>query len=159
MIIQEISFEQICQIWQEQLWPNRVSPIETHSAMTWPFVKNSQEYDMRVFDYQPTFWGVYDGTSLIGVNSGHKTENTFYRSRGIWVHPEFRKKGTAQLLFSSTEEKAIEEGCDMIWSIPRKSALPSYTRFGFKTVGNFFDEGMEFGPNIYVKKELTDENS
>ena len=46
----------------------------------------------------------------------------------------------------------------MIWSIPRKSALSAYTKFGFETIGNFFDEGMEFGPNIYVTKELNVSN-
>ena len=42
----------------------------------------------------------------------------------------------------------------MIWSIPRKSALPAYAKFGFETVGDYFDEGMEFGPNIYVIKRI-----
>jgi len=44
----------------------------------------------------------------------------------------------------------------MIWSIPRQSALLAYTKFGFNTVGDYFDEGMEFGPNIYVTKDLHD---
>lgn len=159
MIIQEISFDQICQIWQEQLWPNRISPIETHSAMTWPFEENNQEYDMSIFEYTPTFFGVFNDQKLIGVNSGHKTQDTVYRSRGIWVEPKYRKANVSQLLFKATESKAIDEGCDMIWSIPRKSALPAYVKFGFESVGDFFDEGMEFGPNIYVKKELTNETT
>ena len=36
--------------------------------------------------------------------------------------------------------------------------VKSYTKFGFETVGNYFDEGMEFGPNIYVKKEINVNN-
>ena len=62
------------------------------------------------------------------------------------------------MLFLMTESQAVREGCEIIWSIPRKSALKSYTKFGFETVGNYFDEGMEFGPNIYVKKEINVNN-
>ncbi len=93
---------------------------------------------------------------LVGVNSGHRTTDAQYRSRGIWVDPSYRKHGVAQILFTMTEHQAILEECNMIWSIPRKSALPAYTKFGFKTVGDYFDEGMEFGPNIYVSKDLNE---
>ena len=154
MIAKQITFEQICQIWQSELWPNRVSPIETHSAMTWPFDGNQLEFDMDIFNYDASFFGVYSKQVLIGVNSGHRTRDDLYRSRGIWVDPKFRKTGVAQILFEFTESKAREEGCRLIWSIPRKSALPAYTKFGFETVGDYFDEGMEFGPNIYVRKDL-----
>ncbi len=149
-----ISFEQITEVWHKELWPSRVSPIETHSAMTWPFDGNPIEFDMDIFNYEPTFFGVYDNQKLVGVNSGHRTKDNIYRSRGIWVNPEYRKKGISKILFLMTESQAIREECNLIWSIPRKSALSAYTRFGFETVGDFFDEGMEFGPNIYVRKEI-----
>ena len=149
-----ISFETICHIWQKHLWQNRVSPIETHSAMTWPFAGNPIEYDMDIFNYEPNFFAIFQRQEIVGVNSGHRTKDNIYRSRGIWVHPDHRKKGVSKMLFDATEKQARNEGCNMIWSIPRKSALPAYTKFGFETVGDFFDEGMEFGPNIYVTKEL-----
>jgi GNAT superfamily N-acetyltransferase len=76
-----------------------------------------------------------------------------YRSRGIWVHPEHRREGVAQTLFNLLELQAKNEGCEMIWSIPRKTALISYTKFGFETVGDFIvTETSE--SNIYVKKRL-----
>ena len=149
-----ISFETICHVWQKHLWQNRVSPIETHSAMTWPFDGNPIEYDMDIFNYEPNFFAIFQRQEIVGVNSGHRTKHNIYRSRGIWVHPDHRKKGVSKMLFDATEKQARNEGCNMIWSIPRKSALPAYTKFGFETVGDFFDEGMEFGPNIYVTKEL-----
>lgn len=151
---QLIPFDKILPIWKEKLWPNRLSPIETHSAMTWPYDGNPLTHDMDIFNYNPTFFGVYNDDKLIGVNSGHRTRKNSYRSRGIWVDPEYRSQGIAQKLFEMTEHQARQEGCDMIWSIPRKSALSAYTNFGFETVGKFFDEGMEFGPNIYVIKIL-----
>ena len=153
-LITKISFKEISQIWQTKLWPDRVSPIETHSAMTWPFDGNPIEYDMDIFNYTPSFYGVHIKGELVGVNSGHRTKEDVYRSRGIWVNPTYRRDGLAQLLYCITETQASREGCNMIWSIPRKSAIGAYTSAGFETVGNYFDEGMEFGPNIYVKKEI-----
>jgi GNAT superfamily N-acetyltransferase len=152
----KISFEQICNVWKVELWPDRVSAIEPQSAMTWPFEGTPEQYDMNIFEYNPVFWGVYIDNKLVGVNSGHRTTDTQYRSRGIWVNPQYRKHGVSQMLFNMTEHQAKIEGCNMIWSIPRKSALPAYTKFGFETVGDYFDEGMEFGPNIYVSKDLNE---
>ena len=148
-----LTFEEICKVWQEKLWPNRQSPIETHSAMTWPLT-NSIPIDMDIFKYEPFFYGILENDELVAVNSGHKTERNVYRSRGLWVDPKFRKKGYGKLLLKILCEEAYNRRCDLIWSIPRKSALPVYTKAGFKTVGDFFDEGMEFGPNIYVYKDL-----
>lgn len=148
-----INFETIEEVWREKLWPGRTSAIETHSAMTWPYDNNSNEYDMSIFNYPATFFAAYDNEKLIGVNSGHRTADNLYRSRGLWVDPNYRKQGIAQLLFGSTETQARLEGCDAVWSIPRKTALPAYQRFGFETVGDFF--GTETSEaNIYVIKLL-----
>jgi GNAT superfamily N-acetyltransferase len=150
MKIIRLSFEQIISVWQNHLWPDRESPIESHSAMTWPFEGNPQQYDMNVFNYPATFWGVYIDNKLVGVNSGHKTTDTQYRSRGIWVDPEYRKQGVAQNLFNMTKHQAVLEKADMIWSLPRKTALPAYERFGFSTVGGFIKTETS-DANIYVK--------
>lgn len=150
MKIIRLSFEQIISVWQNHLWPDRESPIESHSAMTWPFEGNPEQYDMNVFNYPATFWGVYIDNKLVGVNSGHKTTDTQYRSRGIWVDPEYRKQGVAQNLFNMTKHQAVLEKTDMIWSLPRKTALPAYERFGFSTVGGFIKTETS-DANIYVK--------
>jgi GNAT superfamily N-acetyltransferase len=148
-----IGFDTIETVWQERLWPNRTSAIETHSAMTWPYDGNTLEYDMDIFKYPASFFAVWHDTKLIGVNSGHRTTSTLYRSRGLWVDPEYRKQGIAQLLFSATETAAQLEGCSSVWSIPRKTALSAYQRYGFETVGGFF--GTETSEaNIYVIKIL-----
>jgi GNAT superfamily N-acetyltransferase len=147
------NFDTVEQVWRERLWPDRVSAIETHSAMTWPYDGNNLEYDMDIFKYPASFFAVWDEEKLIGVNSGHKTTNTLYRSRGLWVDPDYRKQGIAQILFDATETAARLEGCTAVWSIPRRTALSAYQRFGFNTVGNFF--GTETSEaNIYVIKNL-----
>jgi len=149
MQCKKISFEQISEVWRTRLWPDRQSPIETHSAMTWPFSWPEQEIDMDIFNYPATFWGAFDGERLVGVNSGHRTSETEYRSRGIWVDPDYRGRGIANTLFSMLQNQAVIEGCEMIWSIPRKTALKAYTKFGFQTVGDFI-ETETADANIYA---------
>jgi GNAT superfamily N-acetyltransferase len=150
MRIERLNFNAIKNIWGKDLWPNRSSAIETHSAMTWPFEGDPEPIDMNIFNYPATFWGAYLDNKLVGVNSGHKTTDELYRSRGIWVDPEYRKRGVSQMLFLLTAHQAKIEGCEILWSIPRKIALPAYTKFGFETVGDYIvTETSE--ANIYVK--------
>jgi len=153
MKIERLTFEQVYDIWNNKLWPDRKSPIESHSAMTWPFEGNPDAIDMNIFNYDPTFWGVFKDNKLVGVNSGHKTTSNHYRSRGIWVDPAYRQLGLAQKLFTMTEHQALLEKCEMIWSIPRKSALSAYTNYGFNTVGDFISTETS-ASNIYVKKNI-----
>jgi GNAT superfamily N-acetyltransferase len=152
--VQQITFQEILPIWQNKLWPNRVSKIETHSAMTWPYTHPVQPYSMDVFNYPATFFGIVDQDTLVAVNSGHLTTQQEYRSRGLWVDPDYRGMGLAQIILLATINEAKKEGASMIWSIPRLTALPAYERVGFKTVGDRVDEGVEFGPNIYCSYSL-----
>jgi GNAT superfamily N-acetyltransferase len=152
--VQQITFQEILPIWQNKLWPNRVSKIETHSAMTWPYTHPNQPYSTDVFNYPATFFGIFDQDKLVAVNSGHLTTQQEYRSRGLWVDPEYRGMGVAQMILISTIEQAKQEGAEMIWSIPRLTALSAYERVGFKTVGDIIDEGVEFGPNVYCYRSL-----
>lgn len=148
-VVQQITFEQILPIWKNKLWPNRVSPIETHSAMTWSSFHPNQPYDINVFTYPVYFFGSYNNDRLIGVNSGHLTSPTEFRSRGLWVDPEFRGMGLAKQLLEKTIQQAIQSNASLIWSLPRMSSLRAYTGAGFTTVGEVINEGVEFGPNIY----------
>ena len=150
MRLERLDFNTIKTIWENNLWPNRSSAIETHSVMTWPYEGNPEQYDMEIFNYPATFWGAYLDNKLVGVNSGHRTTEEQYRSRGIWVDPEYRKRGVAQMLFLMTAHQAKVEGSEMLWSIPRKNALPAYIKYGFQSVGDYIvTETSE--ANIYVK--------
>ena len=150
VIAKQITFEQICHNRHELWLQQSKSIIETHDLLD----GKTQPNLIWIYLITMSFPWCVQQTSFNCVNSGHRTRDDLYRSRGIWVDPKFRKTGVAQTLFELTESKAREEGCRLIWSIPRKSALPAYTKFGFETVGDYFDEGMEFGPNIYVRKDL-----
>ena len=153
MIIIRLSFKDTLNLWQQHLWPNRESSIESHSAMTWPYEGDPDEYNMNIFNFPASFFGVSIDNKIIGVNSGHRTTHEHYRSRGLWVNPEHRRKGISQILFSAIRDQALSEGCRMIWSIPRKTALPAYTKFGFQTVGDYIVTETS-DANIYVKYEL-----
>ena len=117
--------------------------------MTWPLSRPNQPYSMTIFKYPAYFFGIYDQENLIAVNSGHLTSEHEFRSRGLWVDPQYRRQKLAQQILLATVQQAKEVGAHMIWSIPRVSALPAYERVGFKTVGNVVVDGVEFGPNIY----------
>lgn len=148
-----ITFDTILPLWQSKLWPNRASAIEPLSAMTWPFEGCPDPIDMSIFSYEPTFWGVFDGDKIVGVNSGHRTTDWQYRSRGIWVNPDYRGQGIADLLFTALQQQAAHEDCEMLWSIPRKTALKAYTKFGFSTVGDYIQTETA-DANIYVIMRL-----
>ncbi len=153
LLFKKIQFSEILPVWKNNLWPQRESLIETHSAMTWPFQGDPEPIDMKIFEFNPVFWGAYLDNKLVGVNSGHKTSHTQYRSRGIWVDINHRRQGIAQTLFTLTQHQAQIEKCDMMWSMPRISALGVYLTHGFICQGNTF--GTETSPeNIYVKKDL-----
>jgi GNAT superfamily N-acetyltransferase len=152
--VQQITFQEILPIWQNKLWLNRVSKIETHSAMTWTYTHINQPYSMDVFNYPATFLGIFDQDKLVAVNSGHLTTQQEYRSRGLWVDPDYRGMSLAQIILLATINQAKLENAEMIWSIPRLTALSAYDRVGFKTVGDIINEGVEFGPNIYCYYSL-----
>lgn len=151
--IVELSFDEIRQVWAEQLWPGRISPIETHSAMTWPPTA-SQPYDTVAFDYPVSFYGIRHDDALIAVNSCHLTTPDQMRSRGLWVHHDHRCKGWGTVLLLETVRQAYEAGASMVWSVPRVAAIPTYQKAGFTVVSQPFDDGVEFGPNVYCTYPL-----
>lgn len=150
--ITEITFEDILPVWQEHLWPHRNSDYETHSAMTWPYTSETA-YDMTVFDNPAIYWGFYDNEQLCGVNSGHATSDTEYRSRGLWVDPIWRGEGVGTALLTKTVEHAESEGYVMCWSLPRVDALGVYQRAGFSEVGEVIETETS-DRNIYVRQYL-----
>lgn len=146
-----VEFDRIKEIWETKLWPGRLTPIKPMSSMVY-----KGKFDMDIYKkYSPTFFAVFNrADEIIGVNSGHRTTDKLYRSRGIWVHPDYRGQKIAGVLFCETFGQAMREQCEAVWSVPRKDALHTYEKVGFKQTSDFFDEGMEFGPNCYVYAEL-----
>lgn len=142
-----IQFENILPIWENELWPNRKSKIEPVSHMMY-------NGGYASINYTPTFWGICENAKLIAVNSGHRTSKFEYRSRGLWVHPDYRRKGLTKYLFQELYIQAKKEKVVKIWSCPRASALKAYEASGFIKTSDWFDDGMEFGPNCYIEKYI-----
>jgi GNAT superfamily N-acetyltransferase len=131
-MIKHISFDQIMVIWKTNLWPNRVSEITSNSAMTY-----LGGYDYENMKDEPTFFGYYVDDVLAGVNSGHKTINNTYRSRGLYVFPKYRGKGIGTILLKATIEQAKKENAVLCWSYPRESSWKSYLYAGFELASDW----------------------
>ena len=108
----------------------------------------SYTHDNRIpKKYTPTFFGVFDQGKLVGVNSGHKTKDDEYRSRGLWVDPICRGKKIAKILLQACINKSIDEGCSIVWTLPRQTSMPAYKSVGFEKESDWFNEGVLYGPN------------
>jgi N-acetylglutamate synthase-like GNAT family acetyltransferase len=110
---------------------------------------NTHEYDMTIYKkYNPHFWAVLYNGEIVGVNSAHQTAADTVRSRGLWVDPEHRGVGLAKQLVQESVCLGRNIHANRVWTVPRKGSEWSYISCGFELTGEWFDEGMEFGPNI-----------
>jgi len=154
MKVIESTFEEVYPIWNEKLWPERISKIESMSSLYWRQPRDIIK-DNSIFEkYIPTFFAIKEDNQIVGVNSGFRTDERIYRSRGVWVKEEYRSKGYGQTLLMQAIIQGKSEGCHWIWSMPRKSALETYKKVGFKKRGKWIDDGVEFGPNCLVTRQL-----
>lgn len=146
-MIKQITFDEIYPVWDNDLWPERVSAIEPLNCMMF-----MGGWDSSVIEkYKPVFFAYIENGNIFGVNSGFQTSEHAFRSRGIWVYPEHRGKGIAKKLLDAVINYAKEETTtNIVWSIPRKTAFIAYNVSGFSQIGPWFDTEMEFGPNCYA---------
>lgn len=121
-----INWAEIKKIWEEKLWINRRSMIESTSAMI--YLGGIDVNSMRA---KPTFFGYKLNNEIVGVNSGHLCNDNTYRSRGLWVNQSHRKNGIGLALLNATTEKAREEHAKLIWSYPRFESWSTYSAAGF----------------------------
>ncbi len=147
MFIQKISFEEILPIWQNHLWPDRVSDITPTSAMSF-----MGGYDLQNMTDDPTFFACVIDGEIAGVNSGHMCMNNDYRSRGLYVFEKFRGKGIGTVLLKATIEQAKEEEASLCWSYPKDTSWNTYAKAGFILVSEW--ESAENGTNAYCMIRL-----
>lgn len=158
------SFDDVLGAWSRELWPGRISKIESNSAMKW-----LGGTDMSLMQESPSFWRVVRAPrnredtvrQTVGVLSGHfggLIDGTrAYRTRGLWVAESVRRHGVGQMLMGAAFEQAGKERCSAIWTFPRQSSMAFYETMGFNRVGAWIgvdDPGAgEFGPNCYALSE------
>lgn len=146
-MIVEIDFDVILPIWQNFLWKDRVSAIESNSAMNY-----LGGYDLKNLNTNPTFFAYTINNKIIGVNSGHLCCDGSYRSRGLYVHKEHRGYGIGIQLLLSSINQAKKEHAKFIWSYPKYTAYKTYLSAGFTITSNW--EQSELGQNAYCKLDL-----
>lgn len=149
MKIIDLTWDLIYPIWRDRLWPNRVSPIEPASA-----IKYLGGIDMDNTLHQPCLFGMEVDDTIVGVNSVIECADGGYRSRGLWVNPDYRKQQIAKKLLEHAIDIARSNSAYYIWSMPRQSAWPAYRSAGFIQSSDWFDKDVEFGPNCFVRKDL-----
>jgi GNAT superfamily N-acetyltransferase len=141
--IKKITWDQILPIWKKYLPSMSLEPTSamclflstgTPLSKSW----GNPVYDLKNMEFTPTFWGAFHNDKLVGVNSGHMTLGRLYRSRGLVVLPEYRKKHIAQKLLMKTIAQAIHEKAIVCWSYPKMSAEKVYH------TQNFISSGVEF---------------
>jgi GNAT superfamily N-acetyltransferase len=104
-------------------------------------------YDMYNMSTVPTFFGYYINDDLVGVNSGHGCSDNMYRSRGLWVDPDYRGKGIGKQLLIATINQAKLEDATMIWSFPKHTSWKTYNSVGFELASD------------WQRSETSDENA
>lgn len=145
--LEKVAFDDILPMWRDLLWNGRVDDIRPMSSMLY-----QGGYDMNIYErYSPTFYAIKYDDEIIACNSGHQTSDNSYRSRGLYVSPTHRQRGLAKRLLYATCDHARSLLCSYVWTVPRKNSLNAYTGVGFKQTSDWFDVGMEFGPNCYCK--------
>lgn len=147
-MIVETNFETILPIWRQYLWPDRekINPV---SHMHYLDMDKSMVPEI----YKPIFLAYMIDGKIIGVNSGHSNSVEHYRSRGLYVNPEFRHRGIATKLLLRTIDQARIEGRHGCWSLPRKESIGAYLGAGFEISSDYFKTETSDN-NCYVIKKL-----
>ena len=156
--VKKITWDQVLPVWEEHL-PNM--SLETNSAMCLflnygtALSKSWEEpvYDLQNMEFTPTFWGAFYNDKLVGINSGHMCIDKLYRSRGLFVFPEYRGFGIGQKLLMKTIAQAIHEKAIVCWSYPKNTAERSYHMQNFLSQGHSFNFQYE-GDNIRAVRVL-----
>lgn len=125
MQIQGSNYQQIVEVWQRELWPER-QDIEPYSWMK----LGGGHYTF--FSPLIQFWKIQENEKIVAVLSAHSLpDSDVFRLRGLWVHPEFRGKKLASRLFEEAFSWAKDNGGRMMWTYPREAAWPAYRSQGF----------------------------
>lgn len=148
MKVEITNFNVVYPIWRDKLWKGRRSKITPSSPIDY-----LGEFNYDIMKTYPIFLACYHNNKVVGVNSLLGTSNTYCRSRGIYIEEEQRLKGIGKAIMDTTIEIADSLCYEIIWSMPRKEALPFYLKCGFQQTTDF-DDQYEFGPNCFVVKKI-----
>lgn len=153
-MIKEISFDEIKNYWKI-LWLDMDvdNKIEYVSMPSCEYVEPVFIKLGKVSPYSiPSIFISYSlDNQIVGVLNGYKTSINYFRTRGLWVNPIYRKKGIATKLMNYIERFALNEGSKILWTIPRKTAINFYKNYGFEQMSDFT---IYNGNNCFATKSI-----
>lgn len=144
------SFQDLLPSWQKDLWPGRLSPIESLSM-----IAPDGTIDMKLADiaraHPPLYLRLLDDQEreTLGTLQGQWTAPRELRLRGWWVHPDLRGQGWGKRLIEELERQASPQ---RLWVMSRMSAVSLYEASGLREYGRV--SGYEFGPHVLMAKDL-----
>mgnify|MGYP000873780399 FL=1 len=156
--VEEISFEEIKEVWEKELWPDKKNGVAKANEWTWFWMQKELGKDKQMAkDAEPTFVGIRSDNELVAVNSCYYSNSkgifNYWRSRGMWVHTNFRGQKYSSVILTWCLEYAKRKDGDWMWTVPRESALPAYKSVGFVQQSDWFEDG-QYGPNCIASKYL-----
>lgn len=141
------NFKEVFPIWKNYLWPERIEPIEETSALLF-----KEGIDMSYRSSEVFFIKAELDRQIIGVCSGQRTGPNEFRSRGLWVSENFRRKGIGSKLFFSVKAEAQKRACSSLWTLSRHSSEKFYRSVGMRNCGKTFE--FEYGPHFWMYGKL-----
>ena len=150
MELKNLNWEQVKPIWDTKLWPGRDSEPVTS-------MKYLGGYDMGLKVAIPQFIGIVTGDHILAVNSFVPVSDTEWRSRGLWVEPKFRGQGHAKKLLEYMLMCIKNRNASMVWTMPRREALPVYQSAGFIRTSGWMKQ--DWGENCYAIASLRSINA
>jgi len=163
--VEEIKWEEIKEVWESELWPDKKGGVKSVNNWTWfhPSISLSQDKGIEKNEFGiPYFFGIKIDNVLVCVNSCFKTSSdhpfdyknvSYWRSRGLWTSPKYRKLGLASEILNHTTKFVGKKKASRLWTVPRQSALSAYEQVGFVKIGDWFEYG-QYGPNCIASKYL-----
>lgn len=109
-------------------------------------------FDLKNFDYEPSYFLYTLDGKIVGCNSGHMCCDNTYRSRGLFVFPEYRGHGYGVELLLETIKQSKIEHATCIWSYPKKSSWKTYKKARFRLMTKW--DKSELGINAYCILKL-----
>lgn len=140
-------FQTVFPIWRDYLWPTRTSEITSTSAMVY-----LGGYNIDNINKTAVFVSYIINDRIVGVNSGHICADNSFRSRGLYVFEEYRKRGIAQQLLCGIIDIAYDNNSEFVWSFPKYESWNTYKNVGFDLSSDW--EKSELGLNAYCIKKL-----
>ena len=163
--VEHIDWEEIKKVWELELWPDKKGGVKKVNNWTWfhPSTSLSQDKGIEKNEFGiPYFFGIKIDNVLVCVNSCFKTSTdhpfaykneSYWRSRGLWTSPKYRKLGLASEILNHTTKFVGKKKASWLWTVPRQSALSAYEQVGFVKIGDWFEYG-QYGPNCIASKYL-----